>query len=280
MNNISTLKRISVVTILSLATTSCTPAIEPRDADLGKESSASEVQKALNDAFSNISIADAQINQYVTYEDNIRVELNEVMKSRLIKHKLIDIKEDDKTVRFIMFEDFERYDLGTGNIIDEKHSELVIPFQKALQTTMKPKNALSKELYINTADACDGHDVTDDDGLVYDCIKYFNLVSQRRQVTPPAAVKAKPNCGGLKDCLMNIHYLKYDQVKWRNGKSVSTINVNAEIALDVADLMYEFDDNGNIFNTPPVKSLCYKGNRTLDGRIYLISQCTVLRDFQ
>lgn len=41
-----------------------------------------------------------------------------VFHSRLIKHTLTDIKEDDQTVRFVMFEDRWHFDLGTGAVID------------------------------------------------------------------------------------------------------------------------------------------------------------------
>lgn len=84
---------------------------------------------------------------------------------------------------------------------------------------------------------------------------------------------------GLQLLFMDIHFLKYDQVKWRFGKSVHTMTVTAEIAREVPDLMYELDDTGRIISTPPFKSLCLKGNQNIDGRPS-VTQCTVLRDFQ
>lgn len=266
-----------IIILLALNALSCALDVSPREAELGKESTNGDLQKAIDDALSGISIADAKINQYVTYEDNVRVELGEVMRSRLISHKLTDIKEDEQNINFVFFEDLWRFDLASGDIVDEKHSELVVPFQKAPRVNISTNSIFAKNL---TSEACDGHDVKDQDGLVYDCIKYFNLTSERRRVPPPAAVAAKPNCMDLPDCLINIHYLQYDQVKWRNGKSVSTLTITAEIAKEVPDLMYEKLPNGTIYSTPPVNSLCYKGSQKIENRSYLVSQCTVLRDFE
>lgn len=255
------------------------PEIKPKDGELGSEAAPVDVSKAINNALNNISIASAKVGQSVTYEDNYRVEVGPVVATRRITHELTHINETAADITFSIYEDLWRYS-PSGVITDEKHS--------ALPELQFVKNPLISSL-IGTSrvdENCDGQDSVDGRGNLYDCVRYFNLISEARRVPPPDAVKVRSRCGGLTDCLMNITYIRYDTVEWRLNAVVSKLTTFAEIAHDLPDIMYEFiqdaqsGDSGWAHSTPPVLSLCYQGGVKQDGTVYTVTQCTRALDFK
>ena len=126
---------------------------------------------------------------------------------------------------------------------------------------------------------CDGVDQTDEKGLVFDCIRYFKLRTQMRRVPPPAAVRARENCMNIPNCLLEVRFIAYDVVKWRNSRTVQKIMLEAEVAPEVPDILYMPTEQGWSYN-PPVLSLCERSLRAnSEGQKYLVALCTVLRDF-
>lgn len=259
--------------------TSCSIKVKEKQGPLGTEVNAADLQKALDFAVGDTSIVTAKKNQYVVYENNIRIEQNSIMRTKETRYTLIDVKDNPEQMTFVLFEDWWQYNMWSGTLIDEKHSELpALVYKKS--TSLKSENFLSIKANEDNENLCDGEDITDDDGNVYDCIRYFNLVSQVRLVSPPEAVRVKPNCMNLPDCKMTIHFISYDQVKWRKGQIVKRVSVAVEFAQEVPDLMYEFSSDGRLSHTPPLLSFCVRGLMPLQGSQYYISQCQVLRDFE
>lgn len=279
---------LSSLAFVILGASACVEKVKEKEGQLGKEASPQEVQNAIRNALDKTKfLGEANINEQVVYEDNIRIEQGAFLRTRLVYHTLINIIEEATRVRFVLTEDWWRFDYSSGAVTDEKHGEFEVPLERASPAlnpaaiSFNTLRLMGEKLVPKALDEnlCDGADVVDENGLAYDCIKYFNLQTAHRQETPPTSVKNRPGCNGLPDCLMTIEFLQYDSVKWKNGQSLAKYTVTAEIALDVPDLMYEYVGN-SLSYTPPVLSLCYKGLTPIDGSQYMVSQCTVLKDFQ
>jgi hypothetical protein len=84
---------------------------------------------------------------------------------------------------------------------------------------------------------------------------------------------------GLENCEMTIRFVAYDEVKWRANRAVKRLHIEAEIAPQVPDIMYIPTGEGWSY-IPPVLSLCERFLHPIDGALYMVALCTVLRDFQ
>lgn len=280
-------KKTIQFTIMTLALTilaSCTMNIEEKQGPLGQEASPEQMQKAFDELAPESSILNAREGQYVLYENNIRFEQGATYKLQDIKHTLLDIKDniDEPEIKFILFADKWVYDLASGQITDEKHSELE-PLYYTKQSVGPHQSKLFKLNADETDDPkeniCDGQDVDDGD-FVYDCVRYFNLTTRELYVDPPFLVTRKSNCMNLPNCKMRVRYISYDEVLWRQGQIVNRISVRAEVAPDVPDIMYTINDNNQLIHTLPVLSFCSSGLTNIDNKKYYISQCQVLRDYE
>lgn len=267
------MKKFGALLFLSLAL-SCTPDIKEKEAQLGKEATAEEFQKAIQDALGDVSLAKTQVGQFVDYEKSVRADQGKIMVTEEINNTLKEIKENPEKkgyLDYIIEKNFIQHDFSSGeDKVTFGRSEIPVPILKPPPPGTAWLKALSNE------NLCDGQDVVDDDGVIYDCIKIFNLVSKNRLAEPPLAVKANPDCNGLPNCLMNIHYLQWDQIKWRKEAAVEKITLTAEFAPQVPDLFYEnkFD------STPPSLSFCVKGTQIHEGSRYKVSNCIVLRNYR
>jgi hypothetical protein len=268
----------------------CTGPIEEKEGELGKEVSPSDMQKAVKSVLAGISIGNAQKKQYVEYYDNRKIESNDPYGRRFIRHELEDIKFDNpsdpknsKTVTFVVNEDLVTFDPngvknpdGSDKVIDHKNSEVDLTF------SLTQPSAVTQTGFFKISsndNLCDGIDETDPYGNPYDCLKYYNLKTERRTVNPPEAVKAKPNCMGLPQCKMVVEHLQYDVVEWKAGHSVGKYQISADIAPDVADLLYENNADGSQDYMYPVLSRCVRQKVLIGGTYYNVSDCSWLTDF-
>jgi hypothetical protein len=278
--------------VFAAASLSCTKEIELKDGTLGTEATTDDVQKAINSALANVSIGNATIGQYSSYDYNYRLEQQEVKWYERIDHTLSNIVNKESQVDFHINQDLFTYDLDTGEIKDETSSQFTLSLEKspspssplsvALKASqMRPSRSLAMiaNRIKTLSGACDGISETDSEGHTYDCIKYFNLKLTRATVAAPTLVAAKPNCMNIPGCKLTVQRLQFDEVKWLKNKSVYTIKIDADIADAVADLMYVPVEGGYKY-TPSAVSFCDSQPYVQDGIKYQLRKCSVLRDFQ
>jgi hypothetical protein len=279
---------LASVGIATLGVTSCIDEISEKTADLGVEATPEQRNKVVSDAFQDISIENAPLNSRVFYENNQRVEMGSTLRTSSIESKLYQIKNYDDSTGYVFQQTIKSYDLSSGEETDSKTSAtepLIIPKNPPTISNLQAKEmssplSLLKQVALQTLGSnCDGIDETDGKGVVYDCLRYFNLRSELRLVDPPAPVRARPNCMGLPNCKMTIRFLAYDEVKWKNQHAVEKIHLEAEIAPEVPDILYLPNGSGWSY-IPPIYSICERFLANINNQKYLVALCTVLRDFE
>jgi hypothetical protein len=279
---------LASVGIATVGVTSCIDEISEKTADLGIEATAEQRNDAINEAFQGISLSNATLHSRVLYENNQRVEMGSVIRTSSVENELYQIKNYDDGTGYIFKQTAKTYDMDSNEETDSKTSTtdaLIIPKNPPTNTPFRAQAlsspmSLIKQAAIQTLGTdCDGIDETDKNGIVYDCLRYFNLRYELRQTAPPAAVRARPNCMGIPNCQMTIRFLAYDEVKWKNQHAVEKIHLEAEIAPDVPDIMYMPNGNGWSY-LPPVYSICERFLTPINKQKYLVALCTVLRDFE
>lgn len=270
--------RLLAIGLLFLFNSSCTPDIKEQKAELGVETNPQELNKALENALGGISIANTRVGDSVTYEFNQRIELGPFVRTGQMTQTLLAIKNEDAPVprdhikRYIFFADEYSFNIQNGQIEDEKHVERP-PLNVDLSFG-------AGALQANSTD-CDGVDVVDENGLVYDCIKHFNLKISEGLEPAPAAVQAKPNCMGFANCMIPVKSVTYDEVKWRLGESVQTVTLTYKFAKDIPDVMYIASADGGLSGyLPPVVSFCQRTHMDYNGQDIIVTVCNVLRDFE
>lgn len=286
---------LASVGFATVGVTSCIDEISEKTADLGVESTAEQRNKVVSDAFQDISLNNAVQNSRVLYENNQRVEMGAVARTSTVEGQLYQIKDyvdsNGKITErgYIFQQTIKTFDLDSGLETDSKTSatdQLKIPINPPtaaplqISTITSPLSILKQTAIHVLGTNCDGVDETNDKGVVFDCIRYFNLRYELRSAQPPAAVRAKPNCMGLPNCQMTIRFLAYDEVKWKDQHAVEKIHLEAEIAPEVPDVMYFQKEDNSWAYIPPVYSICERFLHTINNQKYLVALCTVLRDFE
>jgi hypothetical protein len=259
---------------VAVCVSGCIPNIEEKDADLGTESSPDDVQKAVDSATSNISIINAQVGQSVTYEENYRVESGNVTMTKRFKHELESLTQDSTSLQCTIKEDLWTF-TPSGDIKQEVHQSLDFRFRKnriTLSQFMTPKAA--------SGTLCDGVVRDDGDHIKYDCLKYYNLKFESRQVDAPTAVHGKTGCMGLDKCQIDGYYVEYDQVKFLSNQVVRRVKLMAHLTSQVPDLYYMIDADKHYVYTPAATSFCTMSLEKIEENKYLVTMCTVLRDFE
>lgn len=258
-----------------LTLTSCGESLKEKEGSLGKESAPSDVQEAINESLKGISIGNAKTGDHVVYIENLRVELGAVMLRKKYDQSVtrIEVDKEKKLQTFELEQTLTTYENDIP--VDIKTSAFSIYEPLAAISSAK---SLQTEFIKTASFACDGVDETDNQGHTYDCVKYFNLIHQKRLVAPPEMVQAKPNCMNIPNCLMPIDYLQYDFVKWSAGRAVYKYTLMTELAPTVPDLLYEQED-GQTYYTPASLSFCIKGTQVYQGTAYTVTSCKILRDF-
>jgi len=285
-----TIRRLFFVAIAAFCFTSCLNDIKEESAPLGVEAQATDVQNVVDKATGDITIATAQVNDCVTYEDNYRIETGEVTMTSLFKHKLMSIVDATDTVTFNLFEDYYNY-FQSGAQKDEAHRQMTLPFKKSgtltsaqirtLDTVRPSKYTLLNNTPITDTTAtnlCDGVKKTGADGVDYDCIKYYNLAYDDRTIPAPIAVQQKANCGGFANCQIPGHYLQYDMVKFLSGDVVKKVTLQGHFSSTIPDLFFIRGSDGSYSYTPAATSLCTTSLEPIGDTKYLVTFCSVLRD--
>lgn len=296
---ISTLVGITVVLAFSIYS-GCTGKMEEEEGTLGKEATGEELDLVLARATAGITGATAQVGNYNYYEYNARIEMNPFFKTQDIDRALIAVKDTDLTRTMVYFENY-RAVKRNGEIKDEWHKEQSVVYQKsagaagtlnsnslvetsAIESSPFSKQALRSlgrafnpqaQLFAKATEEnpCDGNEEEYDDGNHYDCIRYFNIQTERRKVPAPAAVKSRPNCLGLEGCKLTVQFVSYDTVYWSEGKAVDKVSIKMTIAKQVPHLFPES-------TLPPTVSICTRQKQDFeDFPNVMITMCRVLRDF-
>jgi len=107
---------------------------------------------------------------------------------------------------------------------------------------------------------------------------FHNLSTSKETVEAPKAVQAKPGCGGLSPCELQVNIVQFDLVTWFDDDSYQ------KIAFDLAfNNKTPFLPYGDAYVDQPLGHLITKCLATLvpvDGRTVYVRDCLSLEDFQ
>ncbi len=108
-------------------------------------------------------------------------------------------------------------------------------------------------------------------------VTYHNLQEFTQPLAAPKAVSARPGCGGLSPCLMEVRYIRFDMVQWYEDGG--TTKVSLDFGFSVQPPFLPFGENFDQFSGLMVVD-CRSTYVPIEGRTVYVRDCMSLEDFQ
>lgn len=206
--------------VLSLSLLSCNKGKET-EGDFGQEVSDKDLSKVISKATSKLDPTRIKVGQSVSHIVSLRVENSERFRPMMWDRNTVLSKEvTPQYYRYIV--KVEEKDLSVEPN-EEKVYEDVIEYSTAPEIT-KSFRELTQIGEFSKASLTKS---------IPTQVKYYNMKEYPLTLSVPEAVGARPNCGDMLDCKMNVHHLEFDEVTWYSDGRVQKIRWLYEISPEV-----------------------------------------------
>lgn len=246
---------VSGVAALTMSVAACKLPEMQKEAETLTKSSADNVRDALWAELDKVDLHQLKPGQYAFYESNYRAENASVVKVVDVERLVRTVEDTATNTKVVMAEAYRSYN-PNGSIEDDKVSDIIWNLQKS---TMLNSMSLNMGEFQTMA--------TSD----YDYAEYYNLTAKRTLLDPPAATRARANCGGFTNCKINAYEVSYLAHLIKDGQVVKRIEYNVVLSSEIPAVFW--DETNPIW---PVLSECM--SYTVQN-IY-VNECVVLRDAQ
>lgn len=233
------------------------PEITPPE--LGPEASESDLERVVSKALYGIDPWKSAVGQQVIYDFNARVENSEQVQP-LIRLTTTTRSRDQlqNPPRLRVINENHELDLRTGEV--ERSEAPPMEFEGGGPAESVVLNALKG----STLSGKSALRPWDDRSVKK--TTYHNLKESSGEMSPPEAVAAKPDCGGVPGCKLRFFKLEYDEARWFSDKDYDVQHWVFVISRDAPFVTY-------------ILERCLAGMVDYDGRKIYIRQCQFARDF-
>lgn len=259
---------------------SCKKAKEER-ADLGPEVAAESVDDALAKAMDGANLDNLHVGEYLNYVVLRRIENGEqVMVLGGTNISIIDAQDNDAQTetRFTLQinKAYRKNDGSFRNIttedplIVEKSQALVAPASlRALSPAKINIQALEQ-----WAKSQPRASVLDDQPKR---VSFHRLREGEESIDPPAKVRARADCGGLTDCKIPTHFIRFDLVSWYSDTDYQKVAFDFAFSQHTPFLPFGagFDQLSGALVTD-----CRSTYVQLESRNVYVRDCQQIDDFQ
>jgi hypothetical protein len=249
--------------------------IEVEKAVYGPEVSGEAIDSALKKAIAGASLDNLAVGQYLDHTVVRRLE-NEDSTSTLgsTRVEVIDKVETESTVKFTLkiFKS-QRIAGGTFETIETEEN---LNFNKSSLQGIGAMSVKSSRLS-SAALAAEARSKAETLERKVARITYHNLREFSEALTAPKAVRAKPGCGGLSPCELQVRYIRFDMVQWYDDGSTTKVALDFGFSVQTPFLPFgdDFDQLSGLLILD-----CRSTYVPIENRTVFVRDCMTLEDFQ
>lgn len=226
------------------------PKVDP--GQLGPEASDTDMEKAVSRAVYGLNPWNANLGQKIISDSNMRIESNDqVQLVARITQTLMKREEPSPTKLRLWVQDcVEKFDSSAPEKTDRSPMEFSRP--ASLNFNLNSPQFVQSDISASRTPVK---------------TTYHNLEVQSGIMDPPAAVKAKPDCGGVPNCQMRFVKITYDEALWYSSEEYEIQRWSFTISRDAPFLGYMVEK-------------CLASFVPYQGRRVYVRQCEFARDFE
>lgn len=226
------------------------PKVDP--GQLGPEASEIDMEKAVSRAYYGLNPWNAYLGQKIISDTNMRVESNDQVQF-LARTTVTLMKREEPSPT--------KLKLWAQACVEGPEGQ---PPKKTDLSPIEFSRPASLNINLNSPQF-----IQSDTSATRTPVKttYHNLEVQTGVMDPPAAVKVKPDCGGVPNCQMRFVKVNYDEALWYSSDEYEINRWSFTVSRDAPFLGYMVEK-------------CLASFVPYQGRRVYVRQCQFARDFE
>jgi hypothetical protein len=266
--------------------------VESKPEDLGPVTDVREIESALSKIVSDASFDGIDVGRFAYATFTQRLENNEVVENLGDLLVTVAARKDpndvpDNEVHFILR--IDRQERLPDQKFEKTQTEETLKLRRAGLLALLDRSGVSALTEVGSF-ASAGSLLT---AASVDAVKSRSLQASQRPpvrttfhrfrqstgvVPVPASARARPNCGGVASCQLNVHYMQFDIVSWYSDTEYQKVSVDWAFSTDTPFLPFGERLDDQLFGM--MLTGCASTYVSIPDRRVYVRQCWNLEDFQ
>jgi hypothetical protein len=246
--------------------------IEEEKPVYGPEVTGDAIDRALSKAIHDASLDHVAVGQYLDHTVTRRLE-NEDSTTTLggTRIEVIDKSETETTVKFTLR--ITKSERLSGGTFETKVSEEPLVLNKASLESLAA-GAVAKRV---STSALEAEARVKAAARKVSRVTYHNLQEFTEPMAAPKTVAAKPDCGGLNPCSLEVRYIRFDMVQWYEDGGTTKVSLDFGFSVQPPFLPFgeDFDQLSGLLVVD-----CRSTYVPIESRTVYVRDCMTLEDFQ
>lgn len=248
--------------------------IAPEGADFGPAVNGQAIDAALNKAVEGASLDSIHVGQFLDHTVIRRLENEEnTMTLGGTRIEVIDRVDTETIANFTLR--ISKSQRLNGGEFETRVSEETLPLKKSSFAALARPRVTAESLAVEAKSA--PHVQANGATRKVTRVTYHNLRETSETLPAPKAVAARPDCGGISPCALNVKYVRFDMVQWYDDGGTSKVSL--DFGFSVQPPFLPFGEDFDQFSGLMVID-CRSTYVPVEGRTVFVRDCMALEDFQ